>query len=362
MNDLIKIHPKFKLNGVFYSNDELKELAYDLIKEGQPFEQEIGDFLSNWLDENQVVKVQTSGSTGTPKTIELQKLHMVNSALATRDFFKLEEGDMALLCLPVTYIAGKMMLVRALVIGLELNYVEPSSNPLSGNFSSYDFCAMVPLQLANSLDGLRRIKTLIVGGATVSAELIEKAQATSTAIYETYGMTETITHVAARKCKTKLPVSLSGVENAFKALPNIFFKKDDRDCLVINALEVSNEQVITNDVVELISETEFKWLGRYDNIINSGGVKLIPEEIESKLSHFIENRFFVAGVPDEKLGQRLVMVVEGEVNTQNLHQQLKAANILKRFEIPKSIYMLPKFIETETGKIRRKENLLEIKA
>jgi O-succinylbenzoic acid--CoA ligase len=162
-----KVHPKFKLNGVAVSFHDLDEVSYSLIKEGNPHEKDFGDFLLNWIDKEPTIQVKTSGSTGMPKMIVLEKQHMVNSALATGKFFKLEAGDSALLCLSGAYIAGKMMLVRAMILGLELDLAEPMAAPLLGSDKTYDFCAMVPLQLENSLGHINRIKTLIVGGAQI---------------------------------------------------------------------------------------------------------------------------------------------------------------------------------------------------
>lgn len=365
-----KIHSHFKLNGISFSYDELKEVAYSLIKEGETFEKEIGDFLLDWLDGTATLQVLTSGSTGKPKPVMLQKHHMVNSALATGEFFGLQPGDSALLCLPATYIAGKMMLVRAMVLGLKLDYVPPSSNPTSTTSKTYDFVAMVPLQVENSLDFLFRIKILIVGGAPISHNvqtqihnLQTQAQPRttshqhrttnfSTAVFESYGMTETITHIALKRIAQK------GLQNnSFKTLPNVTVSADKRGCLVIDAPTISDVPVVTNDVVELISETEFEWVGRYDNVINSGGVKLFPEQIEAKLATLISSRFFVVGLPDKKLGQKLVLVVEGEIEEQKLLREIKALTTLGKFEIPKKIYTAAEFQETDTGKIQRNATL-----
>lgn len=355
------IHPKFTLNGHPYDKSGLKELAYDLVKEGTAFEKSMGDFLSDWLDDSSTLNVRTSGSTGEPKEISLKKEHMVNSALATGEFFSLEEGSSALLCLPVDYIAGKMMLVRAMVLGLELDYVEPSTSPLSQLSKSYDFAAMVPIQSENSLAEIERIKTLIVGGATISKSLKDKLQKKSTAIFETYGMTETITHVAVQAVSSAQPGDkVSRVGNRFKALPNIVFSVDARGCLVVTAPRVAYHPIITNDIVELISETEFKWLGRYDNVINSGGVKLYPEQIENKLEKVLDKRFFVAGLPDENLGQKLVLIVEGNIDSDELLETLQETSGLERFEVPKEIHALPNFVETDTGKIHRKKNFARL--
>ncbi len=357
-----KIHSHFKLNGIAFSHDELKEVAYSLIKEGEPFEKEIGDFLLDWLDDNPTLQVHTSGSTGKPTAITLQKQHMANSALATGEFFGLQPGNSALLCLPATYIAGKMMLVRAMVLGLELDYISPSSHPLDGISKAYDFAAIVPLQLENSLDSLSQIVTLIVGGAPLSEKIQTQVQVQRTQVFETYGMTETITHIALKKLNVAPQVtaglSQSTVEaktqkSNFKALPNVTLSIDERNCLVINAPKITDDVVITNDVVALFSETEFEWLGRFDNVINSGGVKLFPEQIESKLAAVIPNRFFVAGLPDEKLGQKLVLIVEGTLEEEKLLQKIRSLTTLEKFEIPKKIYPIANFLQTESGKIQR---------
>lgn len=351
------LHSKFKLNGIGYDFEELKEVAYSYVKEGDDHEKNIGYFLIDWLDEKNILEVQTSGSTGTPKTILLQKQHMVNSAIATGAFFDLQGGETALLCLPTEYIAGKMMLVRAMILGLELDYVHPSSSPLEHIQKEYDFCAMVPLQLQNSLNTIANIKKLIVGGAQMSIALKKQVQSKSTMVYETYGMTETITHIAVKKVNHFTSVDGDVLENPFVALPDVSFSKDERGCLVLNAPKISDAQVVTNDMVHLISDTEFQWLGRFDNIINSGGVKLYPEQIETKLAQLIDKPFFVTGLKDEILGQKLILVVAGELNSEDILQKISNRRILERYEVPKDVYFLPQFVTTDNGKIRRSQTL-----
>ncbi|WP_340074072.1 AMP-binding protein [Leptobacterium sp. I13] len=354
MNPTYKnIHLKFQLNGLYFNQEELKEVAYSFVKEGEPHERSVGDFLIDWLNDKDYVTVCTSGSTGTPKIIKLQKQHMVNSAIATGDFFGVSVGDSALHCLPATFIAGKMMLVRALILGLSIDLVPPSGYPLADNGKEYDFCAMIPFQLENSIDRLNQIKTLIVGGAPVSNELGKKLQGKRTTVYETYGMTETVTHIAAKKLNNfSLEETIKTAY--FKALPNVSISSDDRNCLVINAPEVSEETIITNDIVSIHSDDTFEWLGRYDNIINSGGVKLIPEQIEAKLKKIISQRFFVTGYPDEKLGQKLVLLIEDdEAVEQSIWEKIKTFKELNKFEIPKKIVFIDNFKETENGKIIR---------
>lgn len=333
------VHPHFKLNGFHLSEDDLCRVAYSFIKEGEAYERAVGDFILYWFDQNSYIEMQTSGTTGAPKLIRVGKQAMVNSAIATGEFFDLPSGIKVLHCLPTQYVAGKMMLVRAFILGWDMDLVAPASKPLERNETEYDFAAMVPLQAEHSLGKLHTVKKLILGGAKVSQALSEKLSALSTKIYETYGMTETITHIAAK------PIG----EEAFTVLPNVNISRDDRNCLVIDPYKICDEPVVTNDVVEIVDDTHFIWLGRYDNVINSGGVKLFPEQIEEKLSGKIDRRFYVKGVADEVLGEKLVLVVEGEP----LDIDKAVFKGLGKFEKPKDILFVEKFEETGSGKIKR---------
>ena len=350
--DFTKVHNRFKFNGLHFNHEELKEVAYSLIKEGLPYEKIIGDFLTDWLNTNGYVFVNTSGSTGQPKRIKLSKQAMVNSAIATGDFFNLKPGDKALLCLPSEYIAGKMMLVRALILGLELDYIQPNSSLDLDTSKHYQFSAMVPLQVSNSINNLSNIDTLIIGGSPVSSELRKKITDIDTKCYETYGMTETITHVAVKTLASKA----QNEQSYFNALPHISFYKDDRDCLVISAPRLGSAPFITNDIVELVSETTFKWLGRYDTIINSGGVKLIPEQIEAKLKPLIKDRFIVSAIPHKELGEQLILIVENtDIDADALYTKIKRLQSLTKFEVPKEIFTLKQLVETQNGKIQRQK-------
>lgn len=337
------VHPAFKLNGFHLTKEDLLRIAYSFIKEGEPYEKAVGDFLMYWFDADSDIEMQTSGTTGAPKTIRIDKQAMVNSALATGAFFDLEAGIKALHCLPTQYVAGKMMLVRAFILGWDLDLVAPMSHPLKRNDSQYDFAAMVPLQAQHSVEKLGQIKKLILGGAKVSATLAEELQNLNSEIYETYGMTETITHIAAKRVG----------EEAFKTLPHVKIHEDVRHCLVITADTICDEPVVTNDVVQIINENEFIWLGRHDNVVNSGGVKLFPEQIEEKLAGKISRRFFLKGMPDDELGEKLILAIEGEPF--DVDQSIFAK--LGKFERPKEILFVPQFAETSSGKIIREENV-----
>lgn len=299
-------HKEFKLNNFHFSSTE------EILIYASEISEEMHSFLKNWFSDQETISLQTSGSTGVPKTIALRKEFMVNSALATANYFHLPQKTKALLCLPITYIAGKMMLIRALTLGWHLDVIKTTSKPLVGISKKYDFSAMVPLQLENSLENLHFIKKLIVGGGVISNQLQEKLQTADCKVFATFGMTESITHIAVKKLNhyKKIPTF-------YEVLPTINIYTDNRNCLVIEAKNISEKVLFTNDVVQLTSKNKFDWLGRFDNVINSGGIKLHPEKVEEKLSKVIENCFFVAGIPDEKLGQKLILVIKKEVDTDN---------------------------------------------
>lgn len=337
------VHNQFKLNGFHLDREDLCRVAYSFIKEGEDFEKPVGDFLLDWFDSKNFIEMQTSGTTGEPKLISISKQAMVDSALATGDFFDLQPGNKALQCLPVKFVAGKMMLVRAMILGFDLEFVAPSSHPLHNNEFEFDFVAMVPLQAQNSISELKKVKKMIVGGASLNKTLEKQLMKLPTEVYETYGMTETITHIAARKLG----------EKAFTVLPNVTISYDDRNCLVIHAPRISPDVIITNDIVELVNENQFIFLGRMDNVINSGGIKLIPEQIEEKLASKIHQRFFITSKPDKELGHKVVLVIEGEKHDfdETLYENLD------KYEKPKEIVFIPKFKETHSGKIIRKETM-----
>ena len=354
--DIKGVHKDFTLNGnSFSSKDEL--LTYT-----EKISPEMTTFLEEWFNDKNYIVAQTSGSTGVPKSISLDKTFVVNSAKATSTYFNLSAKTSALLCLPISYIAGKMMLIRALFLGWHLEVTPSSATPLYNRIETYDFAAMVPLQVENSLPQLHQIKKLIVGGGPVSNALFKKLQTSATKVYETYGMTETMTHIAVKPIQNFSEKYLKNnfSNSFFNVLPNITIYKDQRNCLVIKAPKISKDIIFTNDVVHLISDTQFEWLGRYDSIINSGGIKLNPEKIELKLEELISNRFFLTGIPDPKLGQKMVLVVASEPDP-SLLSKVKSFHKLSKFEIPKEIFFLKDFTTTSSGKIQRKETLQKLK-
>ncbi len=334
----------------------------DLIKSNYP---EHADFINDLFDDKDYITAQTSGSTGIPKKIKILKKNLINSAQKTIKFFNLQPGISALLNLSPQYIAGKLMWVRALTGGWNL-YISAADNrsiakKLSENI--YNFGAMVPIQVFQNLENIHRIKTLITGGGQVPEQLLKQLQNKPNQIFATYGMTETLTHIAVKPlnniAKQNFAYQNDHVD-AYRILEGIKIETDERNCLIVEAPEIFEGRLITNDIVELIDHKHFRWLGRYDNIINSGGIKLIPEQIEEKLKNIIEADFFIAGLPDEKLGEKAVLILEANTYPATLKDEM--AKILSKYEIPKSIYTLPEFTRTPSGKIQRQKTLKKIKA
>lgn len=355
-----QIHPDFKWNGKALNRHQILDLAKHYLGSDTSYLQNIGAFFQDWLNPHERIEVQTSGSTGKPKKMQVKKQYMINSAMASRDFFDLPAKTTALLCLPATYIAGKLMLVRALMLGWHLDSVKPQGNPLKGKTELYGFMAVTPYQLQHAFNQLKQVQKVMVGGGAVSAELFKRIQGVNSEIYETYAMTETLTHIAARR--------INGLENGtkppFQLLKDIKIQKDHRGCLVIKAPKVNDEVIYTNDMVELISPTQFYLKGRIDNVINSGGVKIHPKEEEEKLSLLIKERFFIAGIPDPDLGEKVVLVIERKLTQEEkteLHKKIKALKNITPYETPKEIFGIKKFVETHSGKIKREVTLKSIK-
>jgi len=244
------------------------------------FEKKVIFFLKEWFSDSKTVKVQTSGSTGVPKVIEIEKEKMLNSAKMTCDFLNLKKGNTALICLPIEYISGKMMVVRSISRKLRLIISDPSLKSLENLNDSIDFCAMTPLQVENSLEKIHFIKNLIIGGASVSESLKKKISQTllpshsPTQIYETYGMSETLSHIALKKI-------YPSQDEYFSIFDDIEISTDERNCLKISAPQLNSEILQTNDLVEIKNQNQFKFLGRIDNVINSGGAKIFPEQLEA---------------------------------------------------------------------------------
>ncbi|MEZ0607318.1 AMP-binding protein [Fibrella sp. WM1] len=343
-------------------------------------------FINTWRSGEQQFILKTSGSTGTPKPICLTRSQMEASARLTGQTFGLASGDRALVCLNTDYIAGVMMLVRGEVLGFDLTLVAPSANPL-GTFdpatTHFDFAAFVPLQLQTMLADvgtsgqpkvlpiLNGMKAILVGGAATSPALEQALQVIDAPVYSTYGMTETVSHIAIRR--------LNGPDRSelFTVLPGVLVGTDERGCLHITAAATNHERIQTNDVVELLPAdshsqanprgVRFRLLGRADSIINTGGVKVQPEAVEAIISRQLADwhlapRLFVAGLPDERLGQRVVVFSEGVSLTDDQWQAVQQAirQGIGPYAVPKAWQVVGTFAETATGKIDRKATISRV--
>ena len=347
-----------RLNMQAFDAEWLLKYAYLHLKENfspAPWKEELMYFVIDWLSEAETLTAQTSGSTGTPKKISLSKKYMEVSARMTLDYFGLKAGNKVLLCLPMRYIAAKMMMIRAFVGKLDLYCVEPKLYPYSEWTPELDFAAMTPVQAeklmetAEGISYLNRIKRLLLGGSGISKALEEKLQRLEVQVWHSYGMTETMSHIALRK------VNGRDKSEFFTPLPGVELSLNNKKCLCVTAPHLGIFDLETHDEIELSGNGSFRVLGRTDNVISSGGVKLIPEKIEQKLSKWISAPFYVGKQDDDLLGECPVLFVESaqwpKSQTEKLKQQMKLH--LERFEIPKEIVFVKKFRRTVSGKIVR---------
>ena len=345
-----EIHPLFKLNGKHYDRTELLSKAYCLVKEGESWEREVGDFLLNWMDDYPYLSVYTSGSTGEPKEYRLKKKHVIQSAEMTGEYFELEPRTKALCCLPLSYIAGKMMLVRAIHLGWDIDLCEASANPFKGRKTTYDFTALVPLQLSASVKHMDRVRKVIVGGAALSRKQKNKlGKIQKTEVYHTYGMTETASHVAVRQIAPDH-------EESYEPLPGVDLSTTEDGRLVISSERLLDEPLTTNDLVAMDDDGRFTIIGRADEVINTGGVKVHPSQVEQKLKIANKRRFFISSFPDDKLGDKVVLFVEGKKEL----DLTKAFEKLEKFEKPKETIYIKQFYETHTKKIDKRRTVEQV--
>lgn len=336
---------------------------------------QLSSFLSDWESDSPYLEVQTSGSTGTPKRITVRKEQMVNSARLTCDYLGLRQGDKALLCMPLRYIAGKMMVVRSLVAGLDLIVREPSGHPMADIDMPLRFTAMIPLQVYNTLqvpeerERLCQTEILIIGGGSIDRELEARIQELPIRAYSTYGMTETLSHIALRR--------LNGPEASpyYTPFPSVKLSLSTDGTLVIDAPLVADGTLVTNDVAELLPDGRFRILGRKDNIINSGGIKIQTETVEEALRSVISANFAITSVPDPKFGEAMALLVSAKNNRfpdketassftgeqssplpgDNLFSESgeKIFEILPKYQRPKHILRVEAIPLTGSGKIDR---------
>lgn len=311
------------------------------------------EFLNEWHNESDKVLVHTSGSTGSPKPILAEKRRMEASARITCKFLGLKAGDTALLCMPLDYIAGKMMVVRAEVCRLRLISVPPSGHPLANLECAPTFAAMVPMQVYNSLSVpaerrlLNKIQHLIIGGGAIDNALEKELRTIEANVWSTYGMTETLSHIALRR--------VNGPEASewYTPFDNVTVSLSDEGCLIINAPEVCSNVLTTNDIAEINEDgRKFRIIGRKDNVICSGGIKIQAEEVERKLAPHINTPFIITKRKDPKYGETVVMLIESDEIS--MTEEI-CRNILPKYWQPHIILSVNHIPMTQTGKPARKE-------
>ena len=342
-----------KINGQSFTTEELALLIPDKLSSPQlpDWEKELYTFLKEWNAISDTIPAQTSGSTGEPTSIELPKAVMKKSACRTIEYFGLQKGNRILLSLPCRFIAGKMMVIRAIVGQMDLVTIDPSSEFEVLENEAFHFGAMVPNQVFKLLASdsgkykLQNIHNLLIGGSAISAALESQISQLKSRVVSTYGMTETASHIAIRE--------LSGDKRSdiYNCLKGISVTLGENNCLQIHVPE-RNEPLQTNDVAEVLSSTSFNILGRADDVIISGGIKYFPQTIEKKLEPLLSERFVVSSQPDKKLGEKLVLVIEGKPTDIEQIEQ-KASQLLSPFERPRSVYFLESFPQTINGKLKR---------
>lgn len=338
-----------------FSFDEIESVAKNKLRQKlTSWEKEFYSFILEWFNKNDYVEIRTSGSTGNPKIIRLPKCVMKKSAERTIEYFSLQSEDSLLLSLSCSYIAGKMMVVRAFTGKIKLTVVDPATDFCFLNDNKYDFGAVVPLQLSkllqteNGKQKAENIRHLLVGGSTVPVALEEKIRQLKNNVVSTYGMTETASHIAIRKLSGK------DASDSYHCLPGISIQKKSNGCLDIFA-EEQGKWLSTTDMVKIMSLKEFKILGRADHVIISGGLKFHPEQLEKKLGSFIRQPVMISSESDDKLGQKLVLIVEG-IESEPLKQEIQQSikQCFGRYERPKKIFFIKQLPRNANGKIIRK--------
>jgi O-succinylbenzoic acid--CoA ligase len=359
-----------ELNGKKFYYAEIVDYSFRGSIPINGYEAKTLEFCRNWLNGQQEFVLHTSGSTGPPKNITLTREQLAASARRTVQALGLQPGDRALVCLNIEAIAGMMMLVRGFEADLELTIVEPVANPLALSKTSrpFDFISLVPYQLTAILQDspanklvLDFAKAILLGGAPLSPGLEADIRQLKAPLYLSYGMTETASHIALRRLNGRQP------ESFFSAFPDISLGQDDRGCLTIRGDVTNNQTIVTNDLVTLKDGHTFAWLGRADNTVNTGGVKVQLEKVEVVLSqallqHHLNCRSFITALPDAKLGSRLVAVLEGNPPGPETEQALKQemARFLTKYELPRAFYYIGRFAATASGKTDKNETLKQL--
>lgn len=308
--------------------------------------QEVIDF---YLSKSVHLPVKSSGSTGPPKVIQFSKTAWDSSVAAFKKAFKIEHPISIIHCLPLEFVAGKMLLYRAISLGWKMYYTLPTKGVLKYYPSQVDMIALTPYQLLEDIQYLNKVSWVLLGGAQLPLELIEPLRHVETPVYQTFAMTETLTNFAMRKVN-----QVAEKWPAYEVFPEVQIQVNDENCLLVDFPEVTHGFLQTNDIVELVSPNLFYWLGRKDFVVNSGGVKIIVEELEEQLKPYVDFPFFLLGVPHSSLGQELVLVIEANEEQAKNFPFFNLKSQLPPLKAPRALFATPKFENTLNYKINRK--------
>lgn len=331
-----------------------------LLKESERAHQSSFQLIQDWLTNTELFAFTTSGSTGIPKPIELTRSQLEASARGTIEALSLNSSDHFWICMNTAFIGGAMLIVRGLMIGATLTLEEPSGNPLQllSENHPYTFASFAPLQLFPILENvhgeqkkINRFKQVLVGGGALDYQLESALAQLDVRVFHTYGMTETVSHIALKEL---------GKQQTFRLLPGVHIRMDARNCLAVCCAATRNEWIQTNDVIEQTDDHSFTIIGRADDVINSGGIKIWPTKIEEALRKQLGlsvSNVFVHGIPDAKLGQKLIAVLETSTEIDQTAVLPQLQTMLSKYELPKQYVTLTAFCYTPTGKINKTETL-----
>lgn len=350
--DLISLPASLLLNGQIINSLNHEEAAMNISDQGNALAVEVIEFLRLWFDKSETISMRTSGSTGQPKSITVTKSAMLQSAAMTVRFFQLKAGMNALLCLSPNYVAGKMMIVRAMVAGMNLITTDVSAHPVKNLEKDIDFAAMVPLQLTKSLEQsiekLELIKKLIIGGSSISYQLETALQQLKVHVFHTYGMTETLSHIALRA------VNGPDVSQSFLPLSGVKIACDERDCLTVEVPFLFDQKIVTNDLATIAPDGSFQITGRIDDVIISAGIKIHPAVIERKLASVVHHDFVISSVPDQTAGEIVLLVLAKKLSAVELIKLWQAMEeVLPASEMPRRIVHVDNIPVLSGGKTDR---------
>ena len=351
--------PIFKIENLGeLKHNELKSWSQSSLDKSLPdWITKIHNFLRDWFSDNTHIKLQTSGTVAEKTYFLRAKKYLQFSAEESLSILNIPNKAKTLLCLPANYIAAQLMLIRALIGNLHLHCIAPDAKPLEKCKDGFDFAAMVPYQLCNALKNIKNIRCLLIGGGFLSHSIKKKIQTSESNIYETFGMAETLTHIALRRITDK-------PEKFFSPLPSVQIKQNEKGCLMVKSPQRGLKNYLkTQDIVKIYKNGSFEWLGREDFVIETGSIKICPETLEKKIhSHlpFLDN-FFISSQAHFQLGSELIMLIEGTSNKELLQKiKKKLAIHLKFYEIPKNFFFVESFSRSAQMKILRKKTLQKV--